>query len=135
MQGRTCKKDRNKEGMKSTYPAIEHGKKSFINVSHNSLPCLSFSPCSVLQQGSLGCFHPHLVSILFTGPPLYDFNFYRNFFYPQFIFNHPEYSCLTATTKNMHVCSIDCINYKHYSFPLIYKRDSTICNQSVNALQ
>ena len=45
----------------------------FLQSMQCSLLCLSFLPCSVAGQPRV--FHPLLVSVLFTGPSLHDFNF------------------------------------------------------------
>ena len=42
----------------------------------------SFFIKACLQQDSLLCFHPFLVSVLFSGPSLLELNFYRKYFYP-----------------------------------------------------
>ena len=102
MQVRTIKSAESiKTGVKSTqgYPTTEYGKKKHkedYTTYTCSLPCLSFSPCSVAWQPRV--LSPHLVSIFFTDPSLYDFNLYRKFFtlsFPPFFvcFRHKTLSC------------------------------------------
>ena len=49
-----------------------------------SVVFLVFLFCHV-RQGNLGYFPFHLISVLFTGPSLHDFNLYRKFFTPSII--------------------------------------------------
>ena len=60
--------------MKSTlgYPAIEHDKKERVHYI-----CCTTNRCSIVLLVFL---YPHLVSVLFAGPSLHDFNFYKKFF-------------------------------------------------------
>ena len=44
------------------------------------------------------CFHPHVVSILYTGPSLHNFNFYRKNYTPSFL----PFLCVSGT-KLCHV--------------------------------
>ena len=77
----------------STTPTLAH---LTTNVTHESIyfcgsQCYlstAFSAYHIIlfrrvqYRGSLGCFYPHLVSILFAGPSLHHFNFYRKIFTP-----------------------------------------------------
>ena len=109
MQGRTCKRYRNKVGMKAPYPATEHGEKErqhYIhckNVSCNgcSVVFLVFLFRHVRQWGSLGCFLFHIVSVLFTGPSLHDINFHKKNVLPLL-----QYDCY-GSIRTIYPCFIN----------------------------
>ena len=94
MQGGTCKRYRNKSGIKSTisYPATEHGKKErqarlhYICCKNVMQSSLSFFFAAFGSRVTQGTFHLHLVCVLLMVPSLHEFNFYRKIFTPCLLF-------------------------------------------------
>ena len=103
MQGRTCKRYGNKVGMKAHQATLlpnmakKKGEKDYTTfvAKQCSLPCLSFSPCSVVGQPRV-FFIPALFLYFLQVFPYMTF-ILQKIFYPQFhsfqCFRHITLSC------------------------------------------